>query len=101
MSTHRKFSPEFKAKLVLEVISGGKTAADVCREHNLKQDLLSKWKATFLANAASVFQRDDEVDPAQARIAELERLAGRLSLELEVAKKASRLLSAAPSRNTR
>ena len=100
MSTHRKFSPEFKAKLVLEVISGGKTAADVCREHNLKQDLLSKWKATFLANAASVFQRDDEVDPAQARIAELERLAGRLSLELEVAKKASRLLSAAPSRNT-
>lgn len=101
MPAHRKFSPEFKAKLVLEVISGTKTAAEVCREHNLKPDLLSKWKATFLANAASVFQRDDEVDPSQARIAELERLAGRLSLELEVAKKASWLLSAAPSRNTR
>jgi transposase-like protein len=101
MPAHRKFSPEFKAKLVLEVISGTKTAADVCREHNLKPDLLSKWKATFLANAATVFQSADAVDPAQARVAELERLAGRLSLELEVAKKASQFLSAPPSRNTR
>ena len=101
MAAHRKFSPEFKAKLVLEVISSIKTAADVCREHNLKQDLLSKWKATFLANAATVFQSDDAVDPAQARIAELERLAGRLALEIEVAKKASALLSAPPSRSGR
>ena len=101
MPVHRKFSPEFKAKLVLEVISGTKTAADICREHNLKPDLLSKWKATFLANAASIFQKDDVVDPAQTRIGELERLAGRLSLELEVVKKASQHLSALPNRNGR
>ena len=101
MPAHRKFSPEFKAKVVVEVISGAKTAADVCREHNLKPDLLSKWKATFLANAATIFQRDDAVDPAQTRIGELERLAGRLSLELELAKKASQLLSAPPSRSGR
>ncbi len=90
MPAHRKFSPEFKAKLVLEVVSGTKTAADVCREHNLKPDLVSKWKAAFLANASQAFQTDEEVDPAQARIAELERLAGRLALELEVAKKPGR-----------
>lgn len=99
MPTHRKFSPEFKAKLVLEVISGSKTAADICREHKLKPDLLSKWKATFMANAATVFQSAEAVDPAQARITELERLAGRLALELEVAKKASQFLSVAPSKN--
>ena len=84
---HRTFSPEFKAKLVLAVISGEKSVADVCREHSLKPDLFSKWKAHFLANAAVVFQRAEQVDPAQTRIAELERLAGPLSLELEVAKK--------------
>lgn len=101
MPAHRKFSPEFKARVVLEVISGAKTAADVCREHNLKPDLFSKWKTAFLAHAARVFQTDDEVDPAQARIGELERLVGRLSLELEVAKKASTLLSATANRNGR
>jgi len=63
--------------------------------------LFSKWKTTFVAQAARVFETGPELDPAQARIAELERLVGRLSLELEVAKKASRLLSAPLRENGR
>jgi transposase-like protein len=77
---------------VLEIISGSKTAADICREYNLKPDLVSHWKNQFLANAVQVFESDTKVDPQQARIEELERLAGKLSLELEVAKKALLLL---------
>ena len=90
--TRRNFSAEFKAKVVLEIISGSKTTAEACREYNLKPDLVSHWKNEFLANAAQVFENGTKVDPQQARIAELERLAGKLSLELEVAKKALRLL---------
>jgi len=101
MRTRRKFSPEFKARLVLEVIAGATTAAEACRDHHLKPDLFSKWKTTFVAQAARVFETGPELDPAQARIAELERLVGRLSLELEVAKKASRLLSAPLRENGR
>ena len=85
--TRRNFSAEFKAKVVLEIISGTKTAADVCREYDLKPDLVSHWKNQFLANASQVFENGTKVDPQQARIEELERLAGKLSLELEVAKK--------------
>ena len=99
MPKRRQFSPEFKARVVLEVVSGAKSAAEVCREHSLKPDLLSRWKAEFLANAGKVFERGEAADPQQARIAELERLAGKLSLELEVAKKASTLLRSAASRN--
>lgn len=99
MPKHRQFTPEFKAKAVLEIVGGQKTAADICREHSLKPDLVSKWKAQFLANAARVFERDEPVDPRQARIDELERLAGRLSLELEIAKKASELLTPRASKN--
>ena len=90
--TRRNFSAEFKAKVVLEIISGSKGAAEVCREYNLKPDLVSHWKNEFMANAAQVFENDKQVDPQQARIEELERLAGKLSLELEVAKKALTLL---------
>jgi transposase-like protein len=96
---HRTFSPEFKAQAVLAVLSGGKTAAEICREHQIKPDLFSKWKAAFLANAAKVFERETTVDPQQARIAELERMVGRLTLELEVAKKASTLLRPPASRD--
>jgi len=93
MPKHRQFAPEFKAEVVLEIISGQKTATEVCREHNLKPDLVSKWKTQFLTEAVIVFRRNEPADPQQARIAELERLAGKLSLELEVAKKASVLLT--------
>jgi transposase-like protein len=101
MTKHRQFNPEFKAKVVLQVISGEKTASDICREHSLKPDLFSKWKTTFLANAVKVFEREAEADPQQERIDELERLAGKLSLELEIAKKASRLLRSSPSKSER
>jgi transposase len=88
----RNFSAEFKAKVIMEMISGSKSAAEVCREYNLKADLVSHWKKQFVTNAAQVFESGAELDPQQARIQELERLAGKLSLELEVAKKALTLL---------
>jgi len=101
MARHRKFTPEFKAQVVLEVLSGAKTAAEVCRQHSIKPQLLSDWKANFLANAAKVFQSDDRTNQEQARIAELERLVGRLTLELEVAKKASMLWPSVANRSER
>jgi len=42
MSRRRSFLPEFKAQVVLEVVSGARTAAEVCREHRLKPQLLSE-----------------------------------------------------------
>ena len=99
MNHRRQFSPEFKARVVLEVVSGAKSAAEICREHQLKPDLFSKWKAQFVRDAAHVFQSPEPVDPAQARMADLEQLVGRLTLELEVAKKASALLRSSPRRN--
>ena len=96
MRTRRNFSAEFKAKVVLEALSGAKSAAEICREHNLKPDLLSHWKNQFLANASKVFESGTTVDPQQARIEELEKLAGKQSLEIEILKKALTILP--PSR---
>ena len=92
MRTRRNFSAEFKAKMVLEALSGAKSAAEICREHNLKPDLLSHWKNQFLANASKVFESGTAVDPQQARIEELEKLAGKQSLEIEILKKALTIL---------
>jgi transposase-like protein len=92
MRTRRTFSAEFKAKVVLEALSGAKSAAEICREHNLKPDLLSHWKDQFLANASKVFENGVTVDPQQVRIEELEKLAGKQSLEIEILKKVLTIL---------
>lgn len=99
MSQRRSFTPEFKAEMVLSVLNGQRSAMDLAREHQLKPQQISDWKAEFVANAPLIFRRDSASDATQARLAELERLVGRLTLELEVAKKASRLLTAPARRN--
>lgn len=94
MSKHRTFTPEFKAQVVLEVLSGSKTTAEVCREHALSPQVVNHWKVEFIQSAPKLFQDHGRSTPDQARIAELERLVGRLTLQLEVAKKVSTLLNA-------
>lgn len=101
MAPRRQFSSEFKSKLILEVVSGRRTAADVCREYQLKDDMFSRWKAQFLANAPKLFEQEHLADPADTRIAELERVIGRLTLELEVAKKAFKLVDGRSSKSGR
>lgn len=94
MKQRRTFPPDFKAQVVLEVLSGTKSNAEACREYQLKPEILSKWKTHFVENAAKLFEMNSSSNPEQARIAELERVVGRLTLQLEVAKKASSFLSA-------
>ena len=74
MTTHRSFTPEFKAQVVLEVLTGVRSACEACQHYQLKPDLVSKWKAQFLERAATVFATEAQNDPAVARVAELERL---------------------------
>ena len=99
MTKRRKFTPEFKTKVVLEVLTGMHSHAEACREYRLKTELLSAWKQDFLAHATKAFESENDSSEAQARIAELERVVGRLTLELEIAKKASNILAASRGRN--
>lgn len=101
MTKHRSFTPEFKAQVVLEVLTGVRSASEACQHYQLKPEMLSRWKTQFLERAAMVFAREDQNNPALARVAELERLVGRLALELEVSKKASSLLQSHLSRGGR
>ena len=82
MSERRSFTAEFKAKVVLEVLSGHKNSAEVCRQYGIGAPLLSTWKATFLEHSAAVFQGGERCSQDQARMAELERLVGRQALEM-------------------
>ena len=91
----RNFSAEFKFETVLEALRGEKSAAQICRERDINENLLSRWKQEFLEQGASLFARSERAAAAQseseARIAELERMVGKLTMQIEVLKKASSL----------
>ena len=92
MAKRRTFTPEFKAGVVLEMLIEGKSQAQASREYGIKDTVLSRWKQEFIERSPSVFERGQGQDESQARIAELERLVGRLTLELDAAKKLSKYL---------
>jgi transposase-like protein len=80
--TRRNFTPGFKAQIVLQLISGQHSAAELCREHLLSASLLTTWKETVLDGLPSLFQGSDQQGQQQTRIAELEQLVGRQALDL-------------------
>ena len=85
----RNFTPEFKAKVVLEALRGENSQAELCQRHNISEEQLSKWKQQFVENAASLFEsRDKPSKDEMERIAELEQLVGRLSVAMDIQKKA-------------
>ena len=79
----RRLTPECKSQAVLEVLTGAASVAVVCRQHRLTHQVLARWKAEWLDRAPHLFAVDPQRDADQARIAEWERLAGRLTLEVE------------------
>lgn len=102
---HRQHSPEFKFKLVVEALRGERTRAEIAREHDITKSLLYKWEQAFLTQGADVFRsaesQTQEMAERDERIADLERLVGRLALENEVLKKCERQLNSLSSRNGR
>ena len=93
MSKRRTFTPEFKARVVLEELTGVKDKAEICREYRLRPQVLSRWREEFAERAPEIFATTPSRGDEQERIAELERMVGRLTMELEVAKKASNILT--------
>jgi transposase len=97
----RSFPAEFKARIVLQLLSGEASQAELCRKHSIKPNLIANWKAAVLDRLPTVFEADGVRDADRLRIAELEQLVGRQAYELEILKKASRLLSGPATRNER
>jgi transposase-like protein len=63
--------------------------------------VFSRWKAEFIERAPEIFATKPSRGDEQERIAELERMVGRLTMELETAKKASNILNSLSTRKGR
>ena len=89
----RTFTREFKLDVVRQVASGAKRPAQVCREHQLGESLLARWRKEYEERGEAAFSPrslDGQAAqaPAEQHVAELERLCGQLALENAALKKA-------------
>lgn len=57
MVKRRSFTSRFKAQVLLEILNGATTQAEVAREHRFKPALLTRWKRHLLKNAGNLFER--------------------------------------------
>ncbi len=80
--SRRKFSAEFKAKIVIEALKEKYTIEEIARKHELHPNQITIWKKEFLSKAASVFEgerepmlkkeRDEELEKAYAKIGQIQ-----------------------------
>ena len=69
----KKYTAEFKAKVILTIIQGDKEFNAICADFNLNPSMVRKWKQEFLQNAHRAFVSDSEQKAAQRKEAHLKR----------------------------
>lgn len=99
MTKRRQFTPEFKARVVLEMLTEQKSASQASREYGIKDSVLSRWKQEFIERSPMLFEQNAASDDRDQRIVELERMVGRMAMELEMAKKVSKFLNSPYRKN--
>lgn len=100
-SARRKYAPEQKARLVLEIISGKRTVAEIARTERIKDSVLYGWRNDVLEKLPLLFEMKAPDQRQNEREAELEQIIGQLTIENQTLKKASRWLSGLSSRSGR
>lgn len=56
----RTWTSQEKAEIVLEILREENTLAEISRKYEIAQPVLSRWKADFLSNMSSVFDKKGE-----------------------------------------
>lgn len=84
----KKYTSEFKTKIVLSILQGDKEFNAICSENGLNPNMVRKWKQEFLQNAHLAFGADSERKAVQRKEDDLKkkndqmlRTIGQLTLE--------------------
>ncbi|TYP67162.1 putative transposase [Paenibacillus methanolicus] len=94
--TRRTFTPEEKARLVLEILKEEKSVAQLAAEHGIHANVLTRWKSEAVQNLSQLFVDDRKgitkmKQDYEQQISELYAEVGKLSTQLSWIKKKSGL----------
>src|SRR5918996_6619481 len=87
---YQKFTPQQKLELVMASWRGEKSIAELCREHDISESVLRRWREQVLDAGMERFAAGEQRSQGaeqRRRIVDLERALGRKTYELEIAGK--------------
>jgi len=90
MKSKRKFTPEFKAKVVLEALQERESATELAKKYTLNSEQINKWKREFKIKAALLFTNEFK-EPDKKEDQEKQKLyetIGQQKVEIDFLKKA-------------
>jgi transposase-like protein len=71
MTKRREYTPEYKAKLVMEVLREEQTMSEIASREGINLKQLSNWKSEFVENAGRAFSRSRDEKAAARQVEEL------------------------------
>ena len=91
----KKYSPDFKLKVVLKYLSETITIAQICSDFNVSKSTLNKWVSQFRANISNIFndgnssnnKKINDKKASQKEITNLYAKIGKLTIERDFLKK--------------
>ena len=95
-TTRRKFTPEEKARIVLEILKEEKSVSQLASEHGIHTNVLNRWKSEVVQNFSQLFVDDRKgitkmKKEYEQQINELYAEVGKLTTKLSWLKKKSGL----------
>jgi transposase len=82
----KRYSPKLKFQVVLELLKGKTTPAQISRTYNVHPNSAGLWKRVVLEKGPEIFSKDSVVAEYERRIAELEQLVGKKEVEIALLK---------------
>lgn len=78
----RNHSPEFKAKVALDAITGNLTMAELVKKYDVHANQITEWKKQLLSGASDVFGKGaQKAEDNEKAIQELHAKIGQLTME--------------------
>lgn len=82
----KRYSPKFKFKVVMELLEGNKSTAQVAKAYSVHPNTVNNWKQKLLESGPEVYATDGTVAEYERRIANLEQLLGKKEIEIALLK---------------
>jgi transposase-like protein len=75
----KRYSPKFKFHLVMELLRGKQSAAQLAKAYGVHPNTVHNWKQQLMENGPEIYARDRALAEYERQIAKLERMLGKRS----------------------
>lgn len=89
MGNGRRFDKEFKEQVVLQILSGDKTTAEIAKELDVHYTTVRDWVKAYRQDGSDAFPGSGHLKPEDEELRKLRREIANLKEENEILKKAA------------